>query len=58
MAETTNPQPAPVKAIAVDPRAAAVQAWFESVTDDQKRAAVAQYPILTQLYSLATNYLS
>lgn len=38
-----------------DLRAEAVQVWHDCKTDADRKAAVAKYPILAELYSLAAN---
>ena len=52
MADTTT-DPKDTKAV----KAAALKAWHDADTDAKKRAAVKEFPILTEMYALALTFV-
>lgn len=54
----SSPEPSAAAVPASAPtseRSAAVKAWHAAKTDDERRAAVKQYPVLADIFTLAAN---
>ena len=56
-APASAPASAPAPAVNLTTKQQAVRAWHDAATDDQKSAAVKQFPILVELYALAANFV-